>query len=391
MNYAKGENSMRTSYLAIVALLCGCFPFLYAKVPGERNELKELCYHQGELVDTIVCHFEGNPACIYEPTPTYRKQEGRSQATFFLPFAYMSNTTLQRVVNQINTAGKEGYTIALEPVTKPIRGLRLRIVYNPGKVGWEYGPLDISHKQRGLIFKIYNKELLRTIGEKTSPLRWYAQAKHQPRIVVDSASIRHTTGQRDSAASMAAHIASFLRSHGCEVLISSHTDRNVSPGIRASYANLYAHADLLLSLSMSPLKQVEVFTLSPALLKVRQSTLTDDEQARIGHIIKWVHVQSALLETALDEKLQPFTKKQEVPLLKGTTQNRYSEVLLGAEMPALCVQLGISDTHRGESYYTSLAQAIGSGILLYISEKKFLKTLYKDKRYGKLKVIMRQT
>ncbi len=379
---------MRTSYLILGILLCG-YDAVYAKVPGERNELKELSYHQGELVDTIVCHFEDNPACIYEPTPTYKKQEGKSQATFFLPFAYL-NTTPQRVINQINAAGKEDYTIILEPVTKPIRGLRLRIVYNPGKIGWEYGPLDVD-KHRGLIFKIYNKDLLRTIGEKTSPLRWYAQAKHQPRIVVDAASIRQNTGHKDSAASMAAHIASFLRSHGCEVLLSSHTDRNVSASIRASYANLSARADLLLSLSTSAYNHMEVFTLSPALLKVRQSTLTDEEKARIGDITKWVHVHSALLETALDEKLQPFTKKQEIPLAKGGTYNRYSEVLLGAEMPALCIELGTGESPKSEYDYTSLAQAIGSGILLYISEKKFLKTLYKDKRCGKLKVTMNQT
>jgi hypothetical protein len=380
----RGRGMRGTTKRIAYVLMWYLIPYaLVAQVP--YNELTELSYHQGELVDTIICYFKDSPSCIYEPTPLSKRQEHVRSACFFLPFTYVRSDACKRMMKQLQVPSN-GYTVAFEPVIKPVGGLRVRLTYDPEKIGWEYGPSDALNPKKGLVFKLYNKHLLRTISQNSTPLRWYAQGKHQPRIVIDTA---HDTGRfykQSTSDYLSGQIASILKRKGCEVLFTQYTDKRVAPSIRTGYANVYARADIFLTLASSADANPAVFILSPALFKVKQSTLTIKERHQLAQLTKWVHIQSALLETAVDNNLKTLVKAPEVPLFPATRTD-YSEVLAGVEMPALCVEIGTLHIKK-ENKTAEIAEAIASGILSYISEKKFLKVLYKDEGCGKLKITL---
>jgi hypothetical protein len=75
-----------------------------------------------------------------------------------------------------------------------------------------------------------------------------------------------------------------------------------------------------------------------------------------------------------------------VPSYAKNIETHYNEVLAGVEMPSLCIQLGALTHKKDVLFAPQIADAIVQGITHYVTEKKFLKGLYKPSSSGTLKI-----
>lgn len=146
------------------------------------NILNNIVYNSNLLGDKVVCTFDDYPACIYEPTPTYKEITGKKQAIFLLPFTEI-NSKSKKLIDKFFQEQKAGfvpertpknYFISFQEINKPVKGIRIVIVYDPNLIAWEHGSSDIIGFEKGVIFTLHNKKLVQSINERSSPLRWHA-------------------------------------------------------------------------------------------------------------------------------------------------------------------------------------------------------------------------
>lgn len=234
----KGDRGMRKINLII---LLSAILNIYI-INANLANLKSIDHHQAWMSDKIICHFDNEPTCIYEPIGESRRIKNRGQACFFMPLCEFKN--------KINNFKKEDYSIYFEPVTKPVPGIKIHIEYDPKKVSFEQNRSNSISDIKTITFQFFSKKALNKFNNKTSVLRWCAMGKHQPRIVIDS---EHNTGP------LAKKISDLLKSYNCEVFLINKYNLNldISNCVKSGYANLIINADLFIGLYSNNLENDE--------------------------------------------------------------------------------------------------------------------------------------
>src|SRR5438477_1426680 len=81
---------------------------------------------------------------------------------------------------------QNAYGIKIEEISKPIRGIQIFIRFDPTKFSVSYKSFDSIGLEKGVVFRLYNKELLNKIetNNKKPILKTLWHTK-KPRIVID--------------------------------------------------------------------------------------------------------------------------------------------------------------------------------------------------------------
>lgn len=308
----------------------------YSFIRSSSNYITDVFYHQGQLTDTVICHFNNRDIiCISEPIPISKQIKNKNQAEFFLPLTGISNQTCLNKLDHVNTCKKDGYSIFFKQVSKPLKGIKIYIVADCNKIGWEYGTINIDNNKKGIAFKFHNKKILQAISERSSPVRWCALGKHKPRIVINCSSIDHNTGHK---------LCQALRTKKYEVLPTNITNIFVSCDNCSSYANLYAHADLFICLCCL---DTGIYSHDPKDFFLKNSQVSHKYRKILDTISQCLIHKNRQLATCINKYL-------------GNAYSIISDsklpVLQGVEMPAIAIGL------KNIANYDKLIKSVSLGI-----------------------------
>jgi N-acetylmuramoyl-L-alanine amidase len=165
---------------------------------------------------------------------------------------------------------------------------------------------------------------------------------------------------------LASKVSSLLRTRGCEVLLTRVSDVYVAPDGRTSYANLFAHADLFVSLCAS---NFGVYTHDIKGFLPKRTAVAPRDQSQLYNINLKVKQDSQQAGLCLHERLAYLADLNNIPISNTITMTYALPILIGAEMPAVAIGLAIAAYDKIYDY--ALAWAISLGILDYFAFNTF--------------------
>lgn len=371
----------------ILGVLCFLPSGLLAEKP---NVLKKAYFHQGAhqgIHTKSHAHIElGNVVFYFEQKPRIEssvvQKRGETLHMLFLPNVTVSNE-LNRALETIrNQTENHPFSMRFAVKESPTRkGLEITMVYPTDKVGVKYDHFNSIGLQKGITLQLYNKELIHQINQLGKHI--ITTASLSPRIFIDCGhggadcgAVSHSIREKDVSLEIGLGIANTLRENGLLVSLSREKDEFVPLDGRTTLAN-NAGADLFVSIhansaANSLASGVETFFLNADLLQEGDCFLkniferkhTKDQQAqkcaKSNRLA--VHVHDALLKTV----------RSEHAVIDRKVKSAVSQVLLGAQMPSILVEVGFI-THPQEAqllsekrYQEKVASGIAIGIMQYL-------------------------
>jgi N-acetylmuramoyl-L-alanine amidase len=349
------------------------------------NSLDKVYHHKGRLSDKVACYFSKDQLCNHIPDKANEMQEGKQMLRFFFPLAVIGSAECKQMVCQLNDARNENYSLRIESVTKPIKGLSLIVEYDPQKLGFEYETFTSIQKQPGVVFKFYHKDTLKEINEKTGALQQYAMNK-KVHVVIDNGHGGEDEGkvgcfnikEKDINLSVGMKVAQLLRNQGYVVSLTRNIDRFVALEERTGFANNVAQADLFVSIHSNgapsaSAQGIETFCSQQSLfnrgfaknidaLTMNKIKTVEAKRYEKSHVLA-DHIHGQTLAIAR-------TQNEKVPDRK--VKNAISQVLLGTDMPCALIEIGFLSNEQearllnSQDYQKLIAQGICNGIVAYV-------------------------
>lgn len=352
---------------------------------NKLNHLTKVYEHKGTITDNIVCYFTEDPVCNKLPNKP-RDSVTKQQETmiFFLPMTSVEGSEAKSMVKKLHATKKNGYTIAIQEVMTPIKGIKVTIVYDPNKIFCDYQMFNAITGNKGLVFSFHNKEVLTKLKVSTDPLMQYAMnmkdhAK-KPKIMLD---IGHGGSDEGKVGcfhvqekvvnlQVGTKIAKLLKNAGYEVFLTRENDSFVALDERTSLANK-KKVDLFLSIHANAggtnAAGIETYWLDSKLLK--KNCLTYDENLQKLVVMRDTlsclfahHIHTSALDAA--RKVYDVNDRK--------VKTSVAQVLLGTDMmiPSALIEIGflsnlketkfLMDAH----YQSELAQGIAHGVISYL-------------------------
>jgi N-acetylmuramoyl-L-alanine amidase len=305
--------------------------------------------------------------------------------TFFFPNAMIAKGECQEMVNRLNNYS-DCYTINMMEVVRPTKGIMLAFAIDPNKFAINYERFDSIGLQKGIVFRLYNKELLKKLEQANNQpvLRTLWHTGKPPCIAIDPGHGGRDVGavgcggiqEKDICLAIGTAVGNLLEQHGCSVVLTRKSDSTVALDERTSYANNNC-ADLFVSIHANYAANfrvvgVETFYLQPSLLKHHFSQLSEQENNHIAV----VRSQRADSSCALAQSVQrcvcdAISMFHDEPVDRKVKPS-VSQVLLGAQMPTVLVEVGFV-SHKKEAallhsveYQNCIAGGICNAILSVI-------------------------
>lgn len=353
------------------------------------NSLNKVYHHKGQLSDKIACYFEKDQVCNHIPTKFDEERDGKKFARFFFPQAMIGSAECQKMVLQLNAAKNNGYEVRIESVKTPIKGLALEFEYDANKLGFEYETFTSIQRQPGIVFKLYNKDILREINEKTGKLQQYAMNK-PVHVLIDNGHGGHDKGkvgcfnlkEKDINLTVGMQVASLLKDNGYKVSLTRNKDRFVALEERTTFANTVAKADIFVSIHSNgapsaQAKGIETFCSQQSLFS---RGFAKDLDLKDLNAIKSLEGQRYKKSHMLADHIHRQTlaqariKNEKVPDRK--VKNAISQVLMGTDMPCALIEIGFLSNEQearllgSSSYQKDIAQGICNGIISYVQHHK---------------------
>lgn len=153
-------------------ILWGLLVF-YSTAHATTNQLKKVYHHTtqdshvGKIeLGSVVLYFSDNITI----KPILKKDMQNGQHEFFFPGAKVDSVMCKNMIASLNAYAGQNYRAHIEQVIKPRAGIKLTISFNADKVGLSYDQFDSIGLQKGIIFRIHNKELLKKLQSRNKPL-----------------------------------------------------------------------------------------------------------------------------------------------------------------------------------------------------------------------------
>jgi len=221
---------------------------------GNPIELNKVYHH---VANDPVYLERANVAFYFSCDPRVQEGNGTCTAcTFFFPDALIKQGECEAMVKRVN-AYNDGYTIIIEQVTRPVRGIQLAFNVDKEKFAVSYERFDSIGSQKGIVFRLHNKDLLRQLEQANNQpvLRTLWHTGTKPRIVIDSGHGGGDSGavgydglqEKNVCLAIGTALSDLLQSQGCDVLLTRKSDCDVFLDDRTTYANTH-HADLFVSI-----------------------------------------------------------------------------------------------------------------------------------------------
>lgn len=337
---------------------------------------------------TLSFYFSGNPTI----QQIKEKDMHTNAITFFLPHACVEKGECENMIKAINTQKGE-YSISLKEVTKPTRGLQLCFTLDPSKCLLRYESFDSIGLQKGIVFHIYNKELLSKLesNQEKSILRtlWAPPLTKENKvcIVIDPGHGGNDSGaigfienkplkEKDVCLSIAHHVSDLLRQKGCSVLLTRNDDTTLALDKRTTFAHDH-NADLFISIHANYANNksalgVETFCMKPQLLIDSFSQLTTEEHECVVSWMKKKSDQSLKLANSIQSGICSIVSPYHQQSIDRKVKYSVSQVLLGTQMPAILIEVGFLSHKRevmllsSDEYQRRIAQGIFDGVMALI-------------------------
>lgn len=352
-------------------------PFLFSItiLHGQPIQVKKLFHHKGRPqgsieIANIVFYLDHDPKI----TATTVQNGSKVERVFFLAETEIAAKEAIAAVEQINRTEGMPYAVKIVQTPYPQKGLRITLAYDDSLVGITHSHFDSISLHKGVVFRLYNKDVIKKINSATTPI--IQTASHTPRVIIDCGHGGNDPGaigcnsimEKKLSLQVGLQVASLLRAKKIDVYLTRDTDRTVLLDERTSFANKYngdlfvsIHANAALNRAVSGLETYcmsnNLFTEdSPENIIKKQ---LDQKHAASDTLARTVH--RSILAT-----VHPYCVNDR------SVRHAVSQVLLGSTMPAILVEIGYV-THEKEAellvqaqYQAMIAHGIVQGISSYL-------------------------
>ena len=274
----------------------------------------------------------------------------------------------------------EYYQLACTSVTDPRNGVRLEVCYDPQNIICVRESFDAITTDKGVVFRLINKQLLDEMQRVDKPLLQTADNKAY-RVLIDCGHGGRDPGaiglskiaEKDITLQVGHKLARLLRERGCEVFLTRDADLFVPLTARTNTINVYRPAAYISihanSSSRPTVHGIETYCLSSDLFS--DFACADQLCVRFKDELQQRYAKSQQLAESVHKhllsNLAPFGARDRA------VRNAVSQVLLGANVPGILVEVGFV-THPEEStrlaqscYQERLASGMCEGLMSYLS------------------------
>lgn len=351
-------------------------------------ELKKVFHHiaDGDSYlerGSLSLYFSCDPH-IQEVKKATGAQERESQS-FFFPHAMVTSNECKGMIDRINNTN-DFYTIKIENLEFPEKGILVTFNCDVKKIGLSYELFDSIGLQRGIVFHLYNKELINQLQEKNNqPLLRMLHHSSKPRIGIDFGHGGTDCGtigvdgikEKEVCLAIGTNVARMLEDNGYAVVLTRTRDSDLALDQRTLCANknlvdffVSIHANYSFNNSAMG---VETFCLNQNLFKEQYSCLSDKEKKTINMLMNDKNDYSYKLAQSIQEHIGKSIMDNKEKFVDRKVKSAVAQVLLGAQMPSVLVEVGFL-SHEKESqllntprYQKVVAQGIFEGIMAIIS------------------------
>lgn len=325
----------------------------------------------------ISCYFSGD---VQVQEMKNNKHCTAQSYTFFFPNVVINPGECESMIQHLSDYN-DSYTVTIKEVSKPVKGILIVFNFSHDKFALKYEQFDSIGLQKGVVFRLYNKELLKVLEHKNyQPVLRTLWQTNKPCIAIDPGhggtdcgATAHGIQEKDICLAIGAKVGNLLEQHGFSVVLTRNNDYNVGLDERTSHAN-NCHADLFVSIhaNWAPnqgVQGVETFFLKPSLLKKKFSQLVNQEQDISTAILDQRTEMSQQLAHAVQHQvcdaIAPFHKEP----IDRKVKSSVSQILLGTQMPAVLVEVGFVSNKKEalllptSEYQDCIAHGICDGIL----------------------------
>jgi len=127
----------------------------------------------------ISCYFSG------EPQLQEIKNKSNGVCSFFLPKVVVNPGECESMIQRLREYS-DSYTVTMEQVIAPTKGIIIVFNFDQNKFALSHEQFDSIGLQKGIVFRLYNKELLKKLEQNNNPpvLRtlWHSD---RPCIAID--------------------------------------------------------------------------------------------------------------------------------------------------------------------------------------------------------------
>lgn len=343
---------------------------------GESVKLNKVYHHKamqsGYLeIASLMFYFSQQP----EVCPV-------NDTCFFFPNVVIDGKECEAMVQRINQENN-GYTITIEPVMTPRKGVQVTFMTGDVPCTLMYASCDSIQLQKGIIFRLYNKNVVGTLqSHANAPILKTASIK-KPRIVIDPGHGGCDAGtmglggmyEKNICLAIGTEVVQLLQHQGYCVLLTRDTDSDVPLDMRTTYANEKG-ADLFVSIhaNHSPNAKVigvETFYASPRLFTSHYSGLSKVDNKSVATIMHKRSDDAYKLATAIQKNVCNAVASYHSSSVNRSVKQAVSQVLVGTQMPSVLIEVGFLSNHaeagllNSTNYQHTLAQAIANGIVSF--------------------------
>jgi N-acetylmuramoyl-L-alanine amidase len=310
-----------------------------------------------------------------------KKTHDTQSCTFFFPQAVVNKGECELMVKRLRDHS-DCYSVSINEVVKPVKGIVLVFNFDQSKFSVSYERFDSIGLHKGVVFRLYNKELLKQLEQANNqPVLRTLWHTGKPCIAIDPGHGGADCGaigqggiqEKDICLAIGKNVGNLLKEHGCSVVLTRNSDCAVGLDERTSYAN-NIKADFFVSIhanyaANSRAVGVETFCLQPGLLKRGFSQLSDREHGAVSDVRNQRFECSYALAQSVQHHLCHAVLEFHDESIDRKVKHSVAQVLLGAQMSAVLVEVGFV-SHKKEAallndiqYQNCVARGICDGIL----------------------------
>lgn len=362
-----------------------------------KNQLNKVYHHQMHCdaqeknasleLGSLVCYFS-QPPLVNSLTEAHEKKDQNAQPVhqqlvFFFPGVSIVSVDAKSGIEKLHKEANDWYTIQFQEVKAPTQGIKLSLTFDPRKVGLKYDVFDSIKQEKGVVFRFFNQETLRTLSTKScKPVLNVAHMRKPSLIAIDcghGGTDLGTVGmyqykEKDVTLNIGRELASMLEKEGFKTILTRNADVTISLDARTTLAN-NKRADVLISIHANnapsaTARGIETFFMDPALLTFVDSTMDEAYRNIVACNDREKFQASGSLAREIHRHvLESITLQHQVK--DRSVRKSVSQMLLGAYKPSVLMEVGFL-SHPEEAkflgqpdYQKLIAQGICNGVKRY--------------------------
>lgn len=368
----------------MLSIVCMAFtPALYAESQLTQAMLHEVAQapHIPSIERaTLILYFSQEPTMQTVPLSTSSLVE---KTRFFFPNVQIIDNNVKKAIEELKKAKHPSYRITIESVNKPAVGIMLTIEHD-ASIGLMHEAFDSISLKHGMVFRFYDKKLIKELQAKQLPILRTAFCDKKPRIVIDCGHGGSDVGavgingiqEKDITLTIGTQVAQLLQQYNCTPYMTRAGDTTLTFNDRTHRAHA-GESDLFISIHANSGKPsasgVETFYFTPSLCKQQSSVLcaAAEKQAMQYHLTQRAQ-QSEQLARAIQTQVIQEAKNMNPLVADRTVKKAASQVLMGAMVPAVLIEVGfVTNAQEATllaqmSYQQLIAQGVASGIMKFL-------------------------